>query len=128
VAAAAVQFLPPLQYLREYSHRVDRLEPAEGGYAWATSYSLNAEEIVALAVPEFVGEVAQTSATRAPAGYWGRNPLKLNNEYAGLVPLLLIPVLFLGRRTAQTWFFVLLAVLPCCMRWARTRPPSGSST
>jgi hypothetical protein len=111
VAAAAVQFLPPLQYLREYSHRVDRLEPAEGGYAWATSYSLNAEEIVALAVPEFVGEVAQTSATRAPAGYWGRNPLKLNNEYAGLVPLLLIPVLFLGRRTAQTWFFVLLGVL-----------------
>ncbi|HSJ07722.1 MAG TPA: YfhO family protein [Longimicrobiales bacterium] len=111
VGAAAVQFLPPFQYLREHSHRVDRLEPAEGGYAWATSYSLNAEEIVALAVPEFVGEVAQTSATRAPAGYWGRNPLKLNNEYAGLVPLLLIPVLFIGRRTAQAWFFALLGIL-----------------
>jgi hypothetical protein len=111
VGAAAVQFLPPLEYLREHSHRVDRLEPAEGGYAWATSYSLNAEEIVALVVPEFVGELAQTDATRPPAGYWGRNPLKLNNEYAGLVPLLLLPILLLRRRTAQVWFFAGLGVL-----------------
>src|SRR5690606_19054056 len=33
VAAAAVQFLPPLGYLREYSHRVDRAE--ERGYDWS---------------------------------------------------------------------------------------------
>lgn len=111
VGAAAVQFLPPLGYLREYSHRVDRLEPEEGGYAWSTSYSMNAEEIVSLAVPEFVGEVAQTSPTEAPAGYWGRNPLKLNSEYAGLVPLLLVPILLLRRRTPQVWFFGGLAVL-----------------
>jgi hypothetical protein len=111
VGAAAVQFLPPLEYLREHSHRIDRLDPGEGGYAWATSYSLNHEEIVALVVPEFVGEVAQTSPDMPPAGYWGRNPLKLNNEYAGLVPLLLVPVLLLRRRTGQVWFFSGLAVL-----------------
>lgn len=111
VSAAAVQFLPPFQYLREHSHRVDRLDREEGGYAWATSYSINAEEIVGLVVPEFVGEVAQTSTTRPAAGYWGKNPLKLNNEYAGLVPLLLLPILLLRRRTPQVWFFVGLAVL-----------------
>jgi hypothetical protein len=111
VGSAAVQFLPPFQYLREHSHRVDRLDRDEGGYEWATSYSLNAEEIVALVVPEFVGEVAQMSMTRPAAGYWGRNPLKLNNEYAGLVPLLLLPLLLLRRRTPQVWFFVGLAVL-----------------
>jgi hypothetical protein len=111
VGAAAVQFLPPLGYLREHSHRVDRLDRQEGGYAWATSYSINAEEVVGLVVPEFVGELAQTSPTRPPAGYWGKNPLKLNNEYAGLVPLLLLPVLLLRRRTPQVWFFTALGVL-----------------
>ena len=111
VASAAVQFLPPLQYLREYSHRVDRAEAGERGMAWSASYSLNAEEIVSLVIPEFVGELAQTSPTRQQGGYWGRNPLKLNHEYAGLVPLLLIPILLWRRRTPQVWFFGGLAVL-----------------
>jgi hypothetical protein len=112
VAAAAVQFLPPLQYLREWSHRVDRTIQAEagGGYEWSTSYSLHPEEIVSLAVPEFVGSDApRASGERTP--HWGRNPLKLNSEYAGLVPLLLIPLLFLRRRDPHTWFFIGLAVL-----------------
>jgi hypothetical protein len=122
VAAAAVQFLPPLEYLREHSHRVERAERGEAGKAWSASYSLNAEEIVALAVPEFVGEITQTSPTRPPAGYWGRNPLKLNSEYAGLVPLLLVPLLLLRRRTPQVWFFVGLGVLTLLYALAASTP------
>lgn len=106
VAAAAVQFLPPLEYLREHSHRAEKTEPAEGGYAYSTSYSLNPEEIGSLVVPEFAGD-----QVREGASYWGRNPLKLNSEYAGFVALLLIPVLLLGRRRALSWFFIGLAVL-----------------
>jgi hypothetical protein len=121
-AAAAVQFLPPLEYLREHSHRVDRAERGETGKAWSASYSLNAEEIVALAVPEFVGELTQTSPARAPAGYWGKNPLKLNSEYAGLVPLLLVPVLLLRRRTPQVWFFTGLGVLTLLFALASSTP------
>jgi hypothetical protein len=122
VGAAAVQFLPPLEYLREHSHRVDRADAGEAGREWSASYSLNAEEIVALAVPEFVGELTQTTPTRVPAGYWGRNPLKLNNEYAGLVPLLLLPILFLRRRTAQVWFFAGLGLLTLLYALADSTP------
>src|SRR5690606_31330530 len=93
VGAAAVQFLPPLDYLQEYSHRSDPAAGEERGYAWSSTYSLNAEEIASLVVPEFVGQL--------PNGYWGKNGLKLNNEYAGLIPLLLIPILLLRRRTQQ---------------------------
>jgi hypothetical protein len=112
VGAAAVQFLPPLGYLQEHSHRVDRAE--ERGYEWSSTYSLNAEEIVSLAVPEFVGEL--------PNAYWGKNPLKYNSEYAGLIPLLLIPVLLLRRRTPIVWFFVGLAVLSLLYALAASTP------
>src|SRR5690606_11971786 len=53
VGAAAVQFLPPLDYLQEYSHRSDPAAGEERGYAWSSTYSLNAEEIASLVVPEF---------------------------------------------------------------------------
>jgi hypothetical protein len=114
VGAAAVQFLPPLGYLQEYSHRSDPAQGDERGYEWSSTYSLNAEEIASLAVPEFVGEL--------PAGYWGKNPLKLNNEYAGLIPLLLIPILLLRRRTPQVWFFAGLAVVTLLYGLASSTP------
>ena len=111
VGAAAVQFLPPLAYLREYSHRAEKTAEERGGYQYSTTYSLHPEEIASLVVPEFVGDFLQTSATDSAPGYWGRNGFKLNHEYAGFVPLLLAPILLLRRRNAQTWFFVGLAVL-----------------
>jgi hypothetical protein len=120
VGAAAVQFLPPLGYLREHSHRVDRAE--ERGYEWSSTYSLNAEEIASLVVPEFVGEIAQSSRVRPAGGYWGKNPFKGNHEYAGLVPLLLIPVLLLRRRTPQVLFFVGLAALSLLYALAASTP------
>src|SRR5690606_18482688 len=36
---------------------------------------------------------------------------KLNHEYAGFLPLLLAPILFLRRREPRAWFFAGLAVL-----------------
>ncbi|HSJ23843.1 MAG TPA: YfhO family protein [Longimicrobiales bacterium] len=122
VGAAAVQFLPPLAYLQEFSHRADRQESHETGKAWSATYAMNAEEIVALAVPEFVGELTPSSPEQAPAGYWGKNPMKLNNEYAGLVPLLLLPILLLRRRTAQVWFFTGLGVLTLLYAVADSTP------
>ena len=112
VAAAAVQFLPPLGYLREHSQRAGRtLEAdAESAYLYSSQYSLHAEEVVSLAVPEFAGDNIQTE-TRDRNRYWGRNPFKINSEYAGLVPLLLVPLLFVRRRRPETWFFTGLAVL-----------------
>jgi hypothetical protein len=114
VGAAAVQFLPPLAYLQEYSHRADRADAGERGYEWSSSYSLNAEEIASLAIPEFVGEL--------PNAYWGKNPLKLNSEYAGLIPLLLIPVLLLRFRTPRVWFFVGLCILTLLYALASSTP------
>jgi hypothetical protein len=112
VAAAAVQFFPPLGYLREWSHRTDRTvqaHPAEA-FAYSTSWSLHWEEAVSLVVPEFVGDNAQTE-TRSGETYWGRNPAKLNSEYAGFVPLVLALLLFFGRREPRAWFFAGLALL-----------------
>ena len=112
VGAAAVQFLPPLGYLREWSHRADKTLQADGesAYAYSTSYALNPEEVVSLVVPEFVGDNVETEL-RSGNRYWGRNVFKINSEYAGLVPLLLIPLLFICRRRPETWFFASLAAL-----------------
>lgn len=112
VGAAAAQFVPPLQYLREWSHRTERTvtATAESAYAFSTTYSLHPEEIASLVVPEFVGQdVLSEGGPTTP--YWGRNPFKINSEYAGLVPLLLIPLLFLRRPDPRVWFFVGLGVL-----------------
>ncbi|MGQ0561866.1 MAG: hypothetical protein ACT443_08345, partial [Gemmatimonadota bacterium] len=113
VGAAAIQFVPPLDYLRNWSQRASRTEQArtpEEAYAYSTSYSLHPEEIMSLVVPEFVGDHVPSEA-RSGMTYWGRNPIKLNSEYAGLVGLLLLPLLLVRRRRAQTWFFVALGAL-----------------
>jgi len=108
VGAAAVQFLPPLNYLREWSHRAEKTAEGESAYQFSSRYSLHPEEVVSLVVPEFVGDNAQTE-TRAGNTYWGRNDFKINNEYAGLVPLLLVPLLFVRKRQPETWYFLGLA-------------------
>ena len=113
VGAAAVQFFPPLNYLRTYSHRAEKTNASESGeeaYRYSATYSLHAEEVAALVVPEFVGDNAVTE-TLPQNRYWGRNGFKLNNEYAGFIPLFLLPLLFLRRRKASTWFFGGLALL-----------------
>jgi hypothetical protein len=123
VAATAVQFFPPLEYLRTYSHRAEKTVAASDSlaYQFATTYSLHPEEIMSLAVPEFVGDNAGTETIRNDR-YWGRNPFKLNHEFAGLIPLLLAPLLFLRRRRAQTWFFAGLAVFTLLYAVGATTP------
>ncbi len=106
--AAAIQFLPPLDYLRTTSLRVDQRVDESQTYAEATSFSLHPEEIVSLVVPEFMGASVTPDG---PATYWGRNSIKLNHEYAGVIVLLLLPILFLRRRTPQVWFFAGLGVV-----------------
>ncbi|NJD10079.1 MAG: hypothetical protein FIB01_06385 [Gemmatimonadetes bacterium] len=117
VGAAAIQFLPPLQYLREWSQRTEK----ENRYEYATSYSLHPEELVSLAVPEYIGDSVRPAANGGET-YWGRNPFKLNHEYAGLIPLLLLPVLLLRRREGRTWFFLALGGLALLYALGATTP------
>ena len=123
VGAAAVQFVPPLLYLREWSHRADRTVQAEAqsAYQYSTQWSMHPEEAMAMVVPEFVG-VNMPSETRPAETYWGRNAFKLNHEYAGLVPLLLIPLAFLRRREARSWFFLALGTASFLYALGATTP------
>ena len=94
---AAVQFLPAASYVVDHSRRTATTTEAsaEESRAYASSWSLHPEEVVGLAVPEFVG-VSSANADWARGTYWGRNPFKGNHEYVGLVVLLLAGVSFFG--------------------------------
>ena len=92
------------------------------GYAYSASWSLHPEEAVSLVVPEFIGANLSTDGRRINT-YWGRNPFKLNHEYGGLIPLLLIPIAFLGRRRrGQVWFFTGLAAAALIYALGATTP------
>jgi hypothetical protein len=108
-AAAGVQLLPAVSYVTDASRRTATTTAAspEENRAYASSWSLHPEEVVgALAVPEFVGSsvggAAWTSGT-----YWGRNGIKLNHEYVGLVALVLAGLAFVGgARRGLRWFLL----------------------
>ncbi|HSG80961.1 MAG TPA: hypothetical protein VLC48_01820, partial [Gemmatimonadota bacterium] len=108
----AVQLWTPIRYLTKYSQRVEKTVEAEEerGYAYSTSWSLHPEEAFSLVVPEFVGANIQTREGVVNT-YWGRNVFKLNHEYGGLIPLLLLPLAFFSRRRrGEAWLFTGLAV------------------
>jgi len=95
-----------VDYVTEHSRRAATTLDAEGAAAraYASSWSLHPEEIVSLAVPEFVGSSVGT-AEWTTGTYWGRNPFKLNHEYLGLVMLLLVALAWSGGRSAGIrWF------------------------
>jgi hypothetical protein len=104
---AAVQFLPAASYVVEHSRRAATTTEAspEESRAYASSWALHPEEVVALAVPEFVG-VSNANADWTRGTYWGRNPFKGNHEYVGIVVLLLAGVSFFGgaRRSLRLFF------------------------
>ena len=104
---AAVQFLPAASYVVDHSRRTATTTDAsaETSRAYASSWSLHPEEVVALAVPEFVG-VSSANADWARGTYWGRNPLKGNHEYVGLVVLLLAGISFFGGARRSLRFFL----------------------
>jgi hypothetical protein len=93
---SAVHFYGGFQYVQKYSPRADE----KRGEDWAKSWSLHAEEVVSLVMPEFSGVTSPEKNT-----YWGRNFFKDNSEYAGVVPLLLAIVAVAMIRSRRTWFF-----------------------
>lgn len=106
--AAGVQLIPAVSYVTEHSRRAHTSvdAAAQEGRAWASSWSLHPEEVVSLAVPEFVGNDAG-GAEWATDTYWGRNIFKHNHEYLGLVVLLLAALSFIGgARPWLRWFMV----------------------
>ena len=109
---AAGQLIPAVGYVSEFSRRTATSSELAGetGEAWSSSWSLHPEEVASLVIPEFVGSSVDGSAAWAAGTYWGRNPFKLNSEYAGLVLLLLAAVSFAGgARRGTRWFFAGLA-------------------
>lgn len=85
LAVGAVGTFPAYHYTKTESRRAGT--EGEGvGLDYAQSWSLHPEEIASLIVPEFVHFYRPDSRQNL---YWGRNPLKLNTEYFGLVALVL---------------------------------------
>jgi hypothetical protein len=110
---AAVQLLPAVEYVTEWSRRVQTTREAaqESGVEWSSSWSLHPEEVVAMVIPEFAGNNSG-GAPWSQATYWGRNATKDNHEAAGVVVLLLAAVGLLGAGPrAQRWFFAGLGLL-----------------
>lgn len=79
LAVAAVVLLPMFSYLREFSPRAG----GGRGFAYAASYSLHFEEAVGLFIPDFAGTEVQANT------YWGKNALKHNLEYGGVLVFVL---------------------------------------
>lgn len=105
-ALAAFQLVPAAEYVGEYSRRVATTVDAtpEQRIAYATSWSFHPEEVLALAVPEFVGN-SGADASWGQGTYWGRNAIKLNHEYLGITVLVLALFGLLGhRRRPLRWF------------------------
>ena len=98
--------LPSYLYTQTASKRAASEEEGGAGKSsaeqleFARSWSLHPEEVGSLVVPEFGG-------FNTPGGerfYWGRNPMKLNSEYFGILVVLLavlaVPAL---SRTPLGW-------------------------
>ena len=112
-ALTAFQLLPAAGYVGEYSRRVATTVDAtpEERIAYATSWSFHPEEVVALAVPEFVGN-SGANESWGQGTYWGRNALKLNHEYLGITVLVLALFGLLGhRRRPLRWFMAGLSLV-----------------
>jgi hypothetical protein len=116
-AAGGVQLMPPLRYLGEYSHRADKAGDALRGVEYSASWSMHPEEAMGLVIPNFAG-----SNIGGDDSYWGRNAFKLANEYMGLLPLLLLPLAFVGRRDRRSFLFLLIAALSLVYALGLTTP------
>jgi hypothetical protein len=110
LAIAAIVLLPMYRYLRQDSPRAG---PGLG-YEKAASYSLNAEEMVNFVVPDFSG-VSET--------YWGRNPLKHNSEYGGVLVFALgLTAIFALRGDRRRWGLGAMAAVALLYALGDTTP------
>ncbi|MCP4583507.1 MAG: hypothetical protein GY839_18010 [candidate division Zixibacteria bacterium] len=97
---ASMQFVTPYQYLQKYSMRTIRTQ-SENKYEYATSWSMNYEEVGANFFPEFCGD----NIKGQPTTYWGPNYFKLNSEHFSIIALFLaILGIGLWQRRGK-WFF-----------------------
>jgi hypothetical protein len=105
---AAIQLLPAVSYVTEFSRRaattVEAASP-EAARAYSSSWSLHPEEALSLVVPEFSGNSSGGAAWTTNT-YWGRNAFKLNHEYLGVVLLALALLAFLrtGEGSVRSGF------------------------
>jgi hypothetical protein len=88
LGVAAVVLLPMYRYLREDSPRAG---PGRG-FEYSATWSLHAEELTSLLIPEFSGTDVQSET------YWGKNPFKHNSEYGGALILALGVAALVGLR------------------------------
>ena len=95
LSVGAVGTFPAYQYTKTESRRAGT-QGKGVGLEYAQSWSLHPEEIASLIVPEFVHFYRPDTRQNL---YWGRNPIKLNAEYFGLIPLTLAIVALFRVRT-----------------------------
>jgi hypothetical protein len=94
---AAIQLVPAVAFVKNpagFSVRSTKTD-----YEHAVSWCLHPEEVASMVVPQFCD---------ASSTYWGRNPFKLNSDYAGILPMFLA-VIALRRRDATRIFLASLA-------------------
>ncbi len=109
---ASRAFVPQYWHTRTQSKRAQaevqqnvQQQTDDDKFAFASSYPLNPEEVMALVLPNFSG---YTNA-ELNGDYWGRNFLKLNSEYFGVLPFLLfLAGLFLIKKDKRIAFFTVL--------------------
>lgn len=111
---SAIQFYPGYQYVKKYSPRSGE---GRGGYEWATSWSMNSEELKGMIIPHFQGVNSADENT-----YWGKNPFKDNSEYAGVLPLLLGILGVMFHKDRRKWYFLGLGILALVYALGGTTP------
>jgi len=103
LAVSGIQLIPSARYLLEFSPRADQ----ERGVEYAASYSLHAEEAVALAFPDFCGMDRLYQSYQ----YWGKNNVKDNSEAISIVTWILAILALVFRDIRLKWFWTALAVI-----------------
>ena len=103
LAVSGIQLIPSARYLLEFSPRADQ----ERGVEYAASYSLHAEEAVALAFPDFCGMDRLFERYL----YWGKNNVKDNSEAISIVTWILAILALVFRNTRLRWFWAVLATI-----------------
>lgn len=112
LGVSAIQFYPGYRYVKEFSPRAheedeDAMKERER-WMYATSWSMNAEELAAQFIPNFCGTDARgaVEGDQTPPTYWGKNAFKDNSEYIGILPLFFGLMAIIFVRTRRTWFFM----------------------
>ncbi|MFC1730473.1 hypothetical protein ACFL6I_09065 [candidate division KSB1 bacterium] len=109
-------FLPPYLYSTTDSRRAGEI--GEGlGLEYASSYSLHAEEVASLAVPEFGNYDIDGNF------YWGKNPFKINADYfGGILFVLALLSIFHFRKNREVQFFFFLLMFGLLFGLGKTNP------